>query len=103
VPGGFNYGVATNPESAGSGGGIYENQLYSGAGGGIIRLSVSGTLLVDGRISAAGLGALSPNFGGGAGGSIYLTAGTLAGAGVISANGGAGGGLGGGGGGGRIA
>jgi hypothetical protein len=64
---------------------------------------VAGTLQVDGRISAAGGAAISPNFGGGSGGSIWLTAATLAGAGVISANGGAGNGLGGGGGGGRIA
>ena len=103
VPGGVNYGSATQPTMAGSGGGAYSTTYLGGAGGGGVHLNVTGTLQVDGRISAAGGAAISPNFGGGSGGSIWLTAATLAGAGVISANGGAGNGLGGGGGGGRIA
>ncbi len=74
-----------------------------GAGGGAIRLTVTGTLQVDGRISASGLAGSDPSTGGGSGGSIYLRAGTLTGSGVISANGGAGNSWGGGGGGGRIA
>jgi hypothetical protein len=103
VPGGSTYGSATQPASSGSGGGAFSTLYLGGAGGGGIHLNVAGTLQVDGRISAAGGTASSPNFGGGSGGSIWLTAATLAGAGVISANGGAGNGLGGGGGGGRIA
>ncbi|MCX6926728.1 MAG: hypothetical protein NT154_26520 [Verrucomicrobia bacterium] len=103
VPGGVNYGSATQPTVPGSGGGIYSTISSGGAGGGVVRLNVTGTLQVEGRISAAGGAAISPNFGGGSGGGILLTAQTLAGAGVISANGGAGNGLGGGGGGGRIA
>jgi hypothetical protein len=103
VPGGSTYGSATQPASPGSGGGAYSTLYLGGAGGGGVHLNVTGTLQVDGRISAAGGAAISPNFGGGSGGSIWLTAATLAGAGVISANGGTGNGLGGGGGGGRIA
>ena len=60
-------------------------------------------LPVTGRISARGNAGGSPSAGGGSGGSINLTVGTLAGAGVISADGGAGNALGGGGSGGRIA
>ena len=101
--GGNNYGLATQPTLAGSGAGSFSTTLYGGAGGGGVRLNVTGTLQVDGRISATGGAAISPNFGGGSGGSVWLTAATLAGAGVVSANGGAGNGLGGGGGGGRIA
>ncbi len=52
------------------------------------------------RVAWAGTG---PSAGGGSGGSLYLTVGTLAGSGSIDASGGAGNGLGGGGGGGRIA
>ena len=100
--GGVSYGALTAPIDAGSGGGYYGTAL-GGAGGGLIRLSVTGVLQVDGRISAAGAAGLGANSGGGAGGGISLTAGTLAGSGVISANGGMGNSLGGGGGGGRIA
>ena len=103
LSGGTYYGSATVPNLPGSGGGAYATVYYGGAGGGGVRLNVTGSLEVDGRISAAGGAAISANFGGGSGGSIWLTAGTLAGAGVIAANGGAGNGLGGGGGGGRIA
>lgn len=103
VAGGTSYGSATAPNTAGSGAGANGTTYLGGAGGGCIQLNVTGTLQVDGRISAAGGAAISPNFGGGSGGSIWLTAATLAGAGVIAANGGAGNGLGGGGGGGRIA
>jgi hypothetical protein len=61
-------------------------------------------LQLDGAIAANGTGFSSPGAGGGAGGSVWLTAGTLAGGGTISANGGDGDySVGGGGGGGRIA
>ena len=82
---------------------LLDRYATGGAGGGAIRLTVTGVLQVDGRISARGTAGSSPSAGGGSGGSIYLTVGTLAGSGVISANGGAGNALGGGGGGGRIA
>ena len=75
-----------------------------GLGGGVLQLSVSGTLQVDGQISANGSTAVSNlNSGGGSGGSLWLQAGKISGAGIISANGGAANNLGGGGGGGRVA
>jgi hypothetical protein len=107
--GGTSYGSAASPTELGSGGGggyvvmISGTPLAGGAGGGALKLNVTGTLQVDGRISARGLAGTGPSAGGGSGGSINLTVGTLAGSGVISADGGAGNALGGGGGGGRIA
>ncbi|HOX55407.1 MAG TPA: hypothetical protein P5205_01285 [Candidatus Paceibacterota bacterium] len=105
--GGTNYGSVTAPEDSGSGGGAYPplpfNVPGSSAGGGAIRLSVAGMLLVNGRISADGNASAGQGGGGGSGGSVWLTTGTLAGNGVISASGGAGTEVGGGGGGGRIA
>jgi hypothetical protein len=78
-----------------------------GAGGGAIRLIVTGMLMLDGRISADGSPGFAVGSGGGSGGSVWLTVGTLTGGGSISANGGMGNGFGstggGGGGGGRIA
>ena len=73
---------------------------------GVLRLTVLGTLTVDGTIRVDGLdgGTTTGYGGGGSGGSIWITCGTLAGAGLITANGGSGHpGAGGGGGGGRIA
>lgn len=99
-------GTVTGPTSFGSGGangsGSSGTAPFGGSGGGAVRMNVTGTLTVDGRISADGTGG-GLNSGGGAGGSVWLTAGTLAGTGTISANGGAGHGTGGGGGGGRVA
>jgi len=102
----------------GVGGGVYDSLLTpslwgsgsaggddaaGGAGGGVICLAVAGTLQVDGVIAADGV-SVGFTAGGGAGGSIQISAGTLAGGGSISAQGGStptnGGG---GGGGGRIA
>jgi hypothetical protein len=50
----------------------------------VVRLVVGGETKVDGRISAAGYG---PNAGAGAGGSVYLTTGTLTGDGRLDASG----------------
>ncbi|MCJ7655851.1 MAG: DUF11 domain-containing protein, partial [Dehalococcoidia bacterium] len=105
--GGTAYGSLTAPIDLGSGGGNGSSGS-GGAGGGAIRLDVSGTLTVNGTIYANGA-AGSISGGGGSGGSIYITANSLIGNGIISANGGNGGtsnpayGYGGGGGGGRIA
>ena len=119
-PGGYGSGAGHGgtggtPTSGGGGGGGYDSVLTpgawgsggghagGGAGGGVIRLAVTGTLQVDGAIAVDGV---SPDYpaGGGAGGSIHVSAGTLAGGGSISAQGGStintGGG---GGGGGRVA
>jgi hypothetical protein len=98
-------GSVTSPTSWGSGGGNGSGSMspapYGGAGGGAVRLNVTRQLTVDGRISANGTDG-GVNSGGGAGGSVWLTVGTLAGTGTISANGGAGNGTAGGGGGGRV-
>ncbi len=102
------YGDLMNPiEPGGGGGSIGENQL-GGDGGGLIRLSVTGTLTNDGTISASGYSGGSYAAGGGAGGAIYINAGTFTGTGALTAEGGSGGNNfncngGGGGGGGRIA
>ncbi len=103
--GGQAYGSATEPADFGSRGGVVPLNLAGFCqGGGALRLGVTGTLQVDGRLSANGNDALIEAAGGGAGGSIWVTAHTLLGAGSISAKGGDGDpSEGGGGGGGRIA
>ncbi len=82
--GGGAYGAILQPADHGSGGG---NGSYGGAGGGVVRLVVGSSLQVDGQITVDGANA-SSHGGGGAGGSIYCTVETLAGAGIIAANGG---------------
>jgi hypothetical protein len=96
--GGSIYGSIDQPFSLGSPG-------PSGVrGGGAIKMSVAGILSLDGKISANGASAVTPNSGGGSGGSVWLMVGTLSGAGLISANGGSASNLvSGGGGGGRVA
>lgn len=103
--GGATNGSATQPVDLGSGGGAGANTYFGGSeGGGAIRLTVGGTLNLDGSVSANGNPGLQDNSGGGAGGSVWITAGALTGAGTISADGGSGELFsGGGGGGGRIA
>ena len=104
TPGGSTYGSASQPVDLGSRGGL--NPAYSGfcQGGGSVLLRVTGTLTVNGEISANGNSALFEGGGGGAGGSIWLTARQIDGFGLITANGGQGEDSGGGGGGGgRIA
>ncbi|HMS55378.1 MAG TPA: hypothetical protein PKA27_08245, partial [Fimbriimonadaceae bacterium] len=96
--GGPCYGSVTEPMAVGSGGG----GTNGGAGGGSINLLIGGTLQVDGVVASDGQGHLvNDGSGGGSGGSIWITASTLAGSGIIRANGGTG--SYGGGGGGRIA
>ncbi|MDX1932312.1 MAG: hypothetical protein SFU56_06885 [Capsulimonadales bacterium] len=87
----------------GSGGGYgYGGNNPGSSGGGALRITVGGTLTVDGNISANG--DRSPAHGGaGSGGSIYLRVKRLKGIGIVRANGGYGNNRGGGGGGGRIA
>jgi hypothetical protein len=96
--GGVTYGVESapvDPGSAGAGTGPY----LGGAGGGYIRLLLSGALLMNGTIRAAGTNGAG-YAGGGSGGGILIQCGTIAGTGSIQANGANGQG---GGGGGRIA
>jgi hypothetical protein len=90
-----------NPGGAGTG--ISPLNL-GGAGGGGLQMNITGTLTLNGVLSANGVGGIGDGSGGGSGGSIWVTAGTVAGNGSIRANGGAGNlPYGGGGGGGRIA
>ena len=98
------YGSLLQPMDYGSAGGT-SSSGPGGAGGGAVRLTVGGTLTVNGTLAADGSGGVNNNTGGGAGGSLWLNVGTLAGTNIISANGGRGeaGTDGGGGGGGRIA
>jgi hypothetical protein len=116
--GGATYDNLYSPDELGSGGG---SATYAGgAGGGLVKLSVSGNLIFNGKIESNGgnggyngaCSGTSQSAGGGAGGGIKITTNTLSGAGgILQANGGisydrATGGCGwygGGGGGGRIA
>ncbi|MCA9290220.1 MAG: hypothetical protein KDA25_03765, partial [Phycisphaerales bacterium] len=101
TPGGGTYGSVTMPVDLGSGGGSFVGNP-AGRGGGAIRLSVGGTLVVDGLVSADGT--VISNGGAGAGGSIWIDAASLVGRGTVRANGAnAVNGAWGGGGGGRIA
>jgi len=97
--GGMSYGSFNQPSMAGSGGGS-----TSGApGGGALELNASGTLQLDGRISANGASPTGSG-GGDSGGGLWLTVSNFSGSGTLSANGGAAlPNSGGGGGGGRIA
>jgi hypothetical protein len=100
--GGTPYGDGLAPTTYGSPGGCYSANA-GGAGGGYLRLTVGGTLAVDGTLSANGSDSPIANAGAGSGGGIYLAPGTLTGTGAITANGGNGYTANGGGGGGRIA
>lgn len=85
-PGGASYGALLAPTNWGSGGGrIMSCLCLGGAGGGRVRLNVGGVLTVAGQLTANGESVWA---GCGAGGSVYLTVGTLAGNGSVTANGG---------------
>lgn len=100
--GGNAYNSTASPSGMGSVGGTGVG--VGGAGGGSIRMTVSGPLVLDGKMSVNGLGSTNLNSGGGSGGSVWLTVNnTFSGSGLISAEGGNGNNAGGGGAGGRIA
>ena len=103
-PGGV-YGSYSAPIDLGSGGAGGRNTGNGSDGGGAIILNISGTMTVNGAVSADG--APAAGAGSGSGGSVYITVGRLEGSSSISANGGSqgsnGSGTGGGGGGGRVA
>ena len=100
------YGSIFEPTDLGSGGGGYDGLGggTGGTGGGAIRLDVSGTLTLNGEITADGESiGTTRGEGGGSGGSIYVTTEVLTGAGTFSADGGSSlNNRGGGGGGGRV-
>ncbi len=99
--GGSTYGSVTSPATLGSGGGNACGP--GGAGAGAVKLVASGTLTLNGSITADGNSGTGCRGGGGSGGAVWLDAGTLAGAGTITADGGIASTEGGGGGGGRVA
>lgn len=79
------YGNYMQPSTPGSGGGGANG---GGAGGGVIRINLTGTLTVNGYLMADGAYITSDNTGGGAGGSVWITADTISGTGQIRAIGG---------------
>jgi hypothetical protein len=83
------YGSYYSPNSSGSSGITYSGGNLPTAGGGIVRISLNnGNADISGSIDVSSSTA-SNNAGGGAGGSIYISAGTISGSGTLKANGGA--------------
>ncbi len=109
LTGGGPYGAIEAPEAPGSGGGKASAYAGGGHGGGAVRIEASGTVVLNGTISANGISPAHTYSGGGSGGGIYITCHAFGGTnGLIRANGGASGSptvlsSGGSGGGGRIA
>ncbi|HTK04300.1 MAG TPA: fibronectin type III domain-containing protein [Candidatus Eisenbacteria bacterium] len=99
------YDSLTAPADLGGAGGDDPNNGANPTqqGGGAVKFIASGTFTNNGTITANGAAGDNSDDGGGAGGSVWIDAGTLAGTGIIRALGGANAGSGGGGGGGRIA
>jgi hypothetical protein len=88
------YGSEMNPDYFGSGGGGGWG-VPGGVGGGRIRLTITGSLLLDGSVRADGADAPLPGTfygggGGGSGGTVNLYAATISGSGLVTANGGSG-------------
>ncbi len=101
--GGLAYGASNSPPVyAGSGGGTHSDGLGAGGnGGGLIAILASGTITLNGYLTANGVTTGTQREGGGSGGGIYLKCRTIQGtAGSLSANGSIGCNYGGGGGGG---
>lgn len=102
----YPYGDFQDPVDLGSGGGARDNG-FGANGGGVIKVTASGTVTVNGNITMDGENFVSSTGGAGSGGSINIAATNILGSGIISANGGNGststGENGGGGSGGRIA
>ena len=82
---GLAYGHLYEPEHFGCRGGG-----SGGLGGGIIRMSVTGTLQIDGTISCNGGSGQEDRSGGGSGGSIWIDTKLIKGYGTVQANGGGG-------------
>ncbi|GEM_PF-3174744 len=84
------YGSSKEPVDLGSGGGNNYGGIYAGygsAGGGAVILKISGSLVVNGKISANGIDVAGPG-GAGSGGSIYVITNHFEGTGTIIAKGG---------------
>ena len=80
---GLAYGHLYEPEHFGCRGGG-----SGGLGGSIIRMSVTGTLQIDGTISCNGGSGQEDRSGGGSGGSIWIDTKLIKGYGTVQANGG---------------
>jgi hypothetical protein len=82
----------TNPTLPGGGGGGDSGDAAGKNGGGVLTAAITGTLTVNGTLSAdgddPGWDGSGDHGGGGAGGSVNLNAGTFAGTGSVHANGG---------------
>ncbi len=99
--GGGGYGTAGGPSCGGVGGAVTGTAELvplaggnaggvGGGGGGVLQISATGTLRVDGAITVGGGGGSSGG-GGGSGGGVLLEAARIEGAGIVAANGGGGG------------
>ena len=86
------YGSAEWPVTAGSGGMTWHTDLYGSNGGGVIRIDATGSVTVNGRVTADAFDLIFyPGYGracAGAGGSVLINCATVAGSGEISARGG---------------
>lgn len=82
------YDAAEAPLLPGSGGGGGCSSIAGGAGGGAIRIQATGSVIVNGTISANGV-SMGGNGGGGGGGSVYIRCDTFGGSnGQVTAAGG---------------
>ena len=82
------YGDPLEPVSLGSGGSCYNTSHPGGNGGGLIRITATDAVVVDGSILANGGQGDGFQSGSGSGGSIKIETSLLAGTGTIAANGG---------------
>ena len=85
--GGITYGNVKSPLNPGSGSGVYYS--FGGPGGGLVRIEAENRVLNNGQIIADG-GIVHTHSGGGSGGGVFIESASIAGNGLIRANGGAG-------------
>ena len=76
------------PDKMGSSGGPGTDGKAGGSGGGRLWFNITGTIDIDGIVSADGVSGIGTNSGGGSGGSIWMHCNTIKGYGKITANGG---------------
>ncbi len=81
------YGHPAEPVYLGSGGSCYNDGRAGGNGGGLVRITASGEVVVDGSIAASGGPGSGWQSGSGSGGSIRIHTSLLRGTGTIAANG----------------
>jgi len=92
APQGATYGSLIQPSTPGSGGGGMSPNpgpaaAAAGRGGGVVRIDAGGTVTLDGTITADGTSSSSYGYGGGAGGSVWITCDVFGGSGLLSADG----------------